>query len=187
MEDQLQKTKTDGFNDGVQILSFNEVVNTGKNSSAIASPPSPDDIAIIMYTSGSTGTPKGVMLSHKNCIASLEGFSDAVDFEPNDVAIGCVSSLIKVFPSLKTAIQLNLSYFCRFLPLAHVFELLTENMAILGGAPIGYSSANTLLDGGSKIMKGCQGDATLLKPTIMTSVPVSIKLFSYLVPVWENV
>lgn len=62
MEDQLQETKTDGYKEGVRILSFNEVVNLGRSSSVIASPPSPDDIAIIMYTSGSTGAPKGNLI-----------------------------------------------------------------------------------------------------------------------------
>lgn len=88
MEDQLYETKTDGFKEGVGILSFTEVVNSGKTSKVVASPPTPDDIAIIMYTSGSTGTPKGVLLSHKNCIATLKGFSDNVAVNSKDVAIG---------------------------------------------------------------------------------------------------
>lgn len=90
MEDQLQKTKTDGFKEGVRILSFNEVVDLGNNSTAVASPPSPDDLAIIMYTSGSTGTPKGVLLTHKNCIATLKGFSDSIEVYSTDVTIGYV-------------------------------------------------------------------------------------------------
>lgn len=88
MEDQLYETKTDGFKEGVRILSFTEVVNSGKTSKVVASPPTADDIAIIMYTSGSTGTPKGVLLSHKNCIATLKGFSDNVAVNSKDVAIG---------------------------------------------------------------------------------------------------
>lgn len=88
MEDQLHETKTDGFKDDVRILPFNEVIEIGSKSAAVASPPSTEDIAIIMYTSGSTGTPKGVLLSHKNCIATLKAFSDAIEVFHDDVLIG---------------------------------------------------------------------------------------------------
>ena len=65
-------------------------------------PPTPDDIAIIMYTSGSTGVPKGVLLTHRNMMGTLKGFSDAVIIYEDDVFLG-------------------------YLPLAHVFELLAGN------------------------------------------------------------
>ena len=39
------------------------------------------------------------------------------------------------------------------------------------GAAIGYSSPLTLTDTSSKIKKGTTGDATVLKPTLLTSVP----------------
>lgn len=61
----------------------------------------------------------------------------------------------------------------RFLPLAHVFELLSESVCLLVGVPIGYSSPTTLIDSSTKIMRGTKGDAMVLKPTCMTSVPVS--------------
>lgn len=101
-----------------------------------------------MYTSGSTGTPKGVLLSHNNCIATMKGFCDVVDIYPDDVLIG-------------------------FLPLAHVFELLAESVCLMTGVPIGYSTPTTLIDTSTKIMKGCKGDASILRPTCMTTVPVS--------------
>lgn len=90
MEDQLQKTKTGGFKSDVRIVSFNEVIGLGKTSGTVASPPTTDDIAIIMYTSGSTGNPKGVLISHRNCVATLKAFSDSVEPHPSDVTIGCV-------------------------------------------------------------------------------------------------
>lgn len=88
MEDQLKPTTTDGFKEDVQILPYNEVIRMGSTSNAIASAPSANDVAIIMYTSGSTGTPKGVLLLHKNLIAALKGFVDAIVVYPGDILLG---------------------------------------------------------------------------------------------------
>lgn len=88
MEDQLNKTETDGFKDGVRVIPFTQVARLGSNSKFVSTPPTADDLAIIMYTSGSTGTPKGVLLSHKNCIATLKAFSDVIKVYPEDVLIG---------------------------------------------------------------------------------------------------
>lgn len=100
-----------------------------------------------MYTSGSTGIPKGVLISHGNCIATLKCFCDVVEIYPDDILLG-------------------------FLPLAHVFELLAESVCLLTGVPIGYSSPNTLIDSSTKIMKGTKGDASILRPTCITAVPL---------------
>ena len=40
-----------------------------------------------------------------------------------------------------------------------------------GGAGIGYGSPLTLTDNSSKVKKGTKGDASELKPTLMTAVP----------------
>lgn len=88
MEDQLKPTTADGFKEDVQILPYNEVIRMGSTSNAIASAPSANDVAIIMYTSGSTGTPKGVLLLHKNLIAALKGFVDAIVVYPGDILLG---------------------------------------------------------------------------------------------------
>ncbi|XP_055386782.1 long-chain-fatty-acid--CoA ligase 4 isoform X2 [Condylostylus longicornis] len=153
MEDQLKKTDTTGFKEGVKIVSFSDVVKNGAESKIEGVSPKSEDVAIIMYTSGSTGTPKGVLLSHKNCITTVKGFCDNVRIEPDDLLIG-------------------------FLPLAHVFELLAESVCLLTGVAIGYSTPLTLIDTSSKIMKGCKGDATLLKPTCMTTVPLILDRIS---------
>ncbi|KAL0895201.1 hypothetical protein ABMA27_013641 [Loxostege sticticalis] len=147
MEDQLQKTNRDGFKEGIRIVAYKEVLEKGANSKIDTVPPSPNDTAIIMYTSGSTGVPKGVVLSHRNMIATLKSFADAVPIYDDDVLMG-------------------------FLPLAHVFELLAESICIIAGVPIGYSTPLTMLDSSNKIMKGTKGDATTLQPTCITTVPL---------------
>ena len=45
---------------------------------------------------------------------------------------------------------------------------------MLYGIPIGYTSPLTLTDNSSKIKQGCKGDATVLKPTIIASVPLML-------------
>lgn len=52
------------------VLSIDELIALGAENPVDAVPPTPDDLACIMYTSGSTGTPKGVPLKHKNVVAA---------------------------------------------------------------------------------------------------------------------
>ena len=61
-----------------------------------------------------------------------------------------------------------------YLPLAHILELCAEITCIYAGCMVGYSSPNTLTDVSTAIKKGQQGDASLLKPTYMACVPVSV-------------
>ncbi|XP_050444011.1 fatty acid CoA ligase Acsl3-like [Adelges cooleyi] len=149
MEDQLYATSTSGYNDSVEIISFSSLLQRGAEFTFDENHlPAPSDIAIIMYTSGSTGVPKGVNLSHRNLIATLKVFKDctSISYE-NDIFMG-------------------------FLPLAHVFELLAELSSLFCGVRIGYSSPLTIIDSSSKIKRGTKGDACILKPTIMTAVPL---------------
>lgn len=109
-----------------------------------------------MYTSGSTGVPKGVLLTHANLIATMKAFCDSTEIFEDDCLIG-------------------------FLPLAHVFELLVESVCLTSGIAIGYSNALTMTDTSSKIKKGTKGDASVLHPTCMTSVPVSVLIYQLIV------
>ena len=43
---------------------------------------------------------------------------------------------------------------------------------MLYGIPIGYSNPLTMTDKSSKIKRGSRGDASVLKPTIIASVPL---------------
>nr|CAD1839394.1 unnamed protein product [Ananas comosus var. bracteatus] len=58
-----------------------------------------------------------------------------------------------------------------YLPLAHVFELAAEVVMFSAGCAIGYSSALTMTDTSNKIKRGTKGDASVLKPTLMITVP----------------
>ncbi|CRL04303.1 CLUMA_CG017401, isoform A [Clunio marinus] len=149
-EHQIHTTDTSGFGD-INVYSFEDVLKRGMTSEIDSTPPVEEDIAIIMFTSGSTGVPKGVLLSHGNCLATMKNFIDAASRDdkvmPDDILIA-------------------------FLPLAHVFELVAENACFVVGITMGYSSPATLLDSSPMIMAGAKGDAAILKPTIMTCVPL---------------
>lgn len=46
-------------------------------------------------------------------------------------------------------------------------------MMMMFGVPMGYSTPLTMTDRSSKVKRGCSGDCTVLKPTMMAAVPVS--------------
>lgn len=58
-----------------------------------------------------------------------------------------------------------------FLLSALIFLSVWQNVLAAVGGSIGYSSPLTLSDTSSKIKKGTKGDATVLRPTVMASVP----------------
>ncbi len=73
----------------------------------------PDQLASIIYTSGTTGEPKGVMLSHANLVSNEMGSFEGFSCGPADVAVS-------------------------FLPLAHVYERVTDYGFLFRGVSLAY-------------------------------------------------
>lgn len=122
---------------GIQIHYINDVEAMGAASPRPYHPPRPQDIVTINYTSGTTGNPKGVLLTNANAVAA------------------CSSVLCVMGPTKRDLV-------CSYLPLAHIYQRVTEQAAFWSGAQIGYfhGSIIELLD-----------DVKLLRPTIFNSVP----------------
>ncbi|KAL4947959.1 hypothetical protein BDW69DRAFT_177402 [Aspergillus filifer] len=123
------------------IYSMDQVEALGAAANRPLNPPKASDIVTINYTSGTTGNPKGVVLTHENAVAAVSSALVAIPQAREDT-----------FPS--------------YLPLAHIFERLTEHAALWSGARIGYFHGNIL---------ELVDDLKVLKPTGFVSVP---RLFS---------
>lgn len=122
----------------VQIYSMDQVEAIGASfGTPIYHPPSPSDIITINYTSGTTGMPKGVTLTHSAAVAATSTCVCAVLMGPRDVIMS-------------------------YLPLAHIYERMTEHGALWGGAAIGYFHGDVL---------ALVDDLKALRPTGFISVP----------------
>jgi long-chain acyl-CoA synthetase len=133
------------------VISFSDLRSLGESNPCPPTPPTPEDTYCIMYTSGSTGPPKGVPVTHAGIVAAVASLNAVVE--------NCVSHRDTILA---------------YLPLAHIFELVVENLVVFVGATLGYGSPRTLVDSS---MRNCAGDMRCLKPTIMVGVP----------QVWETV
>ncbi len=67
--------------------------------------PTPDDLAVILYTSGTTSKPKGVMLTHHNLVAQIQICHDLFPIDENDSTLSVLplshtyeSSLGMIYP-----------------------------------------------------------------------------------------
>lgn len=133
------------------VLSFGELRALGEANPAAPVEPKPEDTYCIMYTSGSTGPPKGVPVTHAGFVAAVAG----------------------LYTVMEEAVS-HREYVLAYLPLAHIFELVLENLVVFVGATLGYGSPRTLAD---TSMRNCHGDMRAFAPTIMVGVP----------QIWETV
>ncbi|KAK8098598.1 AMP-binding enzyme [Apiospora kogelbergensis] len=138
-------------NSQLEVLSFSELRALGESNPTPPVPPRPTDLYCIMYTSGTSGPPKGVPITHEGIIAGIAGLHAVIaeTVSTHDVILA-------------------------YLPLAHIFELIVENLVLYVGGTMGYGSPRTLVDSS---MRNCAGDLRELRPTIMVGVP----------QVWETV
>jgi acyl-CoA synthetase (AMP-forming)/AMP-acid ligase II len=60
---------------------------SGVSKAASASPPTPDDVALVLHTSGSTGRPKRVPLKHRNIAASVQNIARTYQLTPDDISL----------------------------------------------------------------------------------------------------
>jgi len=148
-----KKPNLNGFPPGVKVHSFSSLQSLGSTPDSMLAwekrkKARREDLALIMYTSGSTGMPKGVMITNHNLLSGMSGQCERVPgLGPRDTYVG-------------------------YLPLAHILELSAEVSCITHGCKIGFSSPTSLSDQSTRIKKGCKGDVSVLRPTLMTAVPL---------------
>lgn len=112
---------------------------------------SPDDTALIMYTAGTSGAMKGVQFSHLNLISAIRSMSSVVN-------------QLKLKPMKDVSIN--------YLPLSSSFEFVMENVLIMTGIGIAYSSPSTLTDLSPTLKDGTVGDINIIEPSSLLGVPL---------------
>eukprot|EP01063_Lacrimia_lanifica_P035807 TRINITY_DN6922_c0_g1_i1.p1 TRINITY_DN6922_c0_g1~~TRINITY_DN6922_c0_g1_i1.p1 ORF type:complete len:740 (+),score=331.47 TRINITY_DN6922_c0_g1_i1:78-2297(+) len=133
-----------GQDDTVTVLSFEEVVQKGRESGLQPEAPQASDVAILMYTSGSTGKPKGVVVRHSQIVCLVRAIKERAELGEGE-------------------------HFVAYLPLAHIFEMQMEFFCFAYGGEIGYADPKTLVAGPGK----CEPVGALMhfRPTMMGAVP----------------
>ncbi|CAH8255851.1 unnamed protein product [Arabidopsis lyrata] len=127
---------------GLTIYSWDQFLKLGEGKHYELPEKRSSDVCTIMYTSGTTGDPKGVLLTNESIIHLLEG----------------VKKLLKSINEELTSKDVYLSY----LPLAHIFDRVIEELCISEAASIGFWRGD---------VKILIEDISALKPTVFCAVP----------------
>ncbi|KAG6471238.1 hypothetical protein ZIOFF_072347 [Zingiber officinale] len=127
---------------GLAIFEWDEFLLLGCDKQFDLPTKKKDDVCTIMYTSGTTGDPKGVLISNKSIITLISGID---------------RFLLGVNEQL-TEDDIYISY----LPLAHIFDRVIEEMFIYRAASIGFWRGD---------IKLLVEDIGELKPTVFCAVP----------------
>jgi acyl-CoA synthetase (AMP-forming)/AMP-acid ligase II len=80
----------------------------GARNGTTVTPPSPDDVALVLHTSGSTGRPKRVPILHRNITASAKNIVAHYSLTPDDVSL-CVMPLFHVHGLVASTLSTLLS------------------------------------------------------------------------------
>ncbi|XP_042059981.1 long chain acyl-CoA synthetase 4-like [Salvia splendens] len=135
------------------IYSWSEFLLLGKRKKYDIPMKKKTDICTIMYTSGTTGDPKGVMISNESILSIISGVNHHLE------------SMNEEFSEADVYIS--------YLPLAHIFDRVIEELFISKGASIGFWH---------KDIKKLLDDIQELKPTVLCAVPrVLDKIYTGLV------
>ncbi|XP_010925724.1 long chain acyl-CoA synthetase 4 [Elaeis guineensis] len=127
---------------GLTIYSWEEFLFVGTDQQVDLPVHEKTDICTIMYTSGTTGDPKGVMITNESIITLIAGV---------DWLLHCVKQQLH-----------DSDVYLSYLPLAHSFDRVIEELFIFHGASIGFWRGDVKL---------LVEDIGLLKPTIFCAVP----------------
>ncbi|XVF10422.1 hypothetical protein REPUB_Repub07fG0181500 [Reevesia pubescens] len=135
-----QKAEAEKY--GLAIYPWEEFLQLGENKQFDLPVKKKSDICTIMYTSGTTGDPKGVLISNDSIVTLIAGVKRL---------LGCVNEQL-------TEKDVYISY----LPLAHIFDRVIEELFISHGASIGFWRGDVKL---------LVEDIGELKPSIFCAVP----------------
>ncbi|KAF0919545.1 hypothetical protein E2562_029771 [Oryza meyeriana var. granulata] len=145
-----QQQKEEASKYGLEIYSWDEFLSLAGDQEFDLPVKTKADICTIMYTSGTTGDPKGVLISNASIVSIIAGV---------DHLLNCVNEQLE-----QTDVYMS------YLPLAHIFDRVVEELFMFHGASIGFWRGDVKL---------LVEDIGVLKPTILCAVPrVLDRIFS---------
>lgn len=139
---QDNETMKEFVNLQIPLCTFEDLTKQELPDDFTPCPPTADSVCTIMYTSGTTGVPKGVVLTHSAICDTIKS--------------------MKLVLSLNGTIISNGDRFLSYLPLAHIFDRVIEELMVSSGGAIGYWRGEL-----PKLVEDIQA----LEPTVFIGVP----------------